>query len=76
MSISYIESILIHSIHPHIVRTILYDHHIENRLNLLSDMEIVFESEHGIDLSIQCDVETRTMVYEVERIGFIMECSW
>lgn len=76
MSISYIESILIHSIHPHIVRTILYDHHIENRLNLLSDMEIVFESEHGIDLSIQCDVETRTMVYEVEGIGFIMECSW
>jgi len=76
MSISYIESILIHSIHPHIVRTILYDHHIENRLNLLSDMEIVFESEHGIDLSIQCDVESRTMVYEVEGIGFIMECSW
>ena len=75
MSISYIESILIHSIHPHIVRTILYDHHIENRLNLLSDMEIVFESEHGIDLSIQCDVESRTMVYEVEGIGFIMECS-
>lgn len=76
MSISYIESILIHSIHPHIVRTILYDHHIENRMNLLSDMEIVFESEHGIDLSIQCDVESRTMVYEVEGIGFIMECSW
>lgn len=45
-------------------------------MNLLSDMEIVFESEHGIDLSIQCDVESCTMVYEVEGIGFIMECSW
>ncbi len=76
MSISYIESLLVHTVHPHIVRTILYDHHMENRLNLLSDVEILVEREHGLDLSIQCDIETRTVVYEVERLGFIMECSW
>jgi hypothetical protein len=76
MSISYIEALLVHTVHPQIVRTILYDHHMENRLNLLSDVEILVERDHGIDLSIQCDIESRTVVYEVEGMGFIMECSW
>jgi hypothetical protein len=74
---STLESFLIREVHPHVVRTILYDHDtVENRLNLLSDVEVVFEREHGVDLYIDCDVDSRTVYYEVEEWGVMVECSW
>ncbi len=73
----HIESCLIKSVHPHILRTLLYDdEQIENRLHLLVDVEIVFEKEYGYDLFIQCDVETHTVWYEVGELGLLLECSW
>ena len=70
--LSYLERVL----HPHVVRTILYDHHVENRLGMLVDVEKVFEREYGVELSIQCDVEERTVVYEIETYEISITCHW
>lgn len=63
-------------LHPDVVKTILYDHHVENRLDMLVHVEKVFEREHGVDLFIQCDVENRVVTYEVEQYNVMVECAW
>jgi hypothetical protein len=74
---STLKTLLLRKVHPHVVRTILYDHEtVEHRLNLFLDIEIVFEQEHGVDLFIDCDVEGRVVFYEVEEWGILVECSW
>ena len=63
-------------LHPHVVKTILYDHHVENRLDMLTHVEKVFEQEYGVELFIQCDVESRVVTYEVEQYDIVVECGW
>lgn len=63
-------------LHPNLVKTILYDLNVENRLDMLTDVETVFQREHGVELFIQCDVESRTVIYEVEAYDVVVECGW
>ena len=63
-------------LHPHVVKTILYDHHVVNRLDMLTHVEKVFEQEYGVELFIQCDVESRVVTYEVEQYDIVVECGW
>ena len=65
-----------YTLHPSMVKTILYDHHIENRLDMLVDVERVFQQEHGVELFIQCDVESRVVTYDVEAYDVVVECGW
>jgi hypothetical protein len=65
-----------HILHPRMIRTILYDRHVENRLDRIIDMERIFEEEYGMELFIQFNVEEKIVYYELEELQITLEISW
>jgi hypothetical protein len=52
------------------VKEVLYDRHIEYRLDQMVELERTCKRVLGLDLFIHCDMETRMVHYEVESVGF------
>jgi hypothetical protein len=69
-------NILKEEIHPFVVSAILYDHHVEHRLYMLTEVERAFEEQYHHQLFIQCDVESRVVSYEVESEGVEVHCAY
>jgi hypothetical protein len=68
--------ILKEEIHPHVVSTILYDHHVENRLDMLTDVEKTFREKYHYKLFIQCDTESHVVSYDVESAGVFVQYEY
>lgn len=75
-NITMFANILENEIHPYVVKCILYDRHVENRLFLLTETERVFEEKYHSPLFIQCDVESQTVTYDIESLGVSVTLSW
>lgn len=71
-----LKTILTTEIHPFVVSAILYDNHVENRLDMLTDVERLFEDQYRHSLFIQCDVESHTVTYEIESMGICVSCGY
>ena len=71
-----LKAILTAEIHPFVVSAILYDHHVEDRLDMLTDVERLFEDQYHHALFIQCDVESQVVTYEVESVGICVSCEY
>lgn len=65
-----------HVIHPHIMRTILYDHHVEDRMDMLVHYERIFQENYGTELFIQCDIDDWIISYHVDELNIKLEMSW
>ena len=70
----YLTRLLHKDIHPFVVSIALFDPHVERRLDILSDIEKVFESNYHHKLFIQCDVESRVMIYEINTARIHLRC--
>lgn len=65
-----------HVIHPHIMRTVMYDRHVEDRMDMLVHYERIFQEQYGAELFIQCDIEDSIMSYHVEELDIKLEIPW
>ena len=74
--ITMFETILENEIHPNVVKYVLYDRHVENRLSLLTQMERAFEEKYHCPLFIQCNVESLTNTYYIDSMGVSVTLSW
>ena len=71
-----IEAIVKSIIHPLVVKTALYDRHVDNRLPILVEIERIFEKKYEHSLFIQCDVESKVVTYDVDTAGLSVTCPW
>ncbi len=70
------EKIVRDMIHPLVIKTVLYDRHVDNRLPILVEIERIFEKKYEHSLFIQCDVESKVVTYDVETAGLSVTCPW
>lgn len=63
-------------IHPFVVSIMLFDQQVEGRLELLTDIEKVFEGQYRRALSIHYDGHSRVITYSVISGGVHIQCPF
>lgn len=71
-----VKMILKREIHPFVVSSALYDHHVEDRLTLLTEVEKAFQEQYHHRLFLHVDMESHVVTYEVETLGITLSCGW